>query len=321
MKKVLIIRFSSIGDIVLTTPVVRAIKEQLEDVEISYLTKESFKSVISENPHVSKVFTIKEKVEEVLDLLREENFDYVVDLHKNIRSKKVRKVLSVDFGDFPKLNIQKYLLTKFKVNKMPDIHIVDRYFESVKDLGIKNDGKGLDHFIPSETKVEGLPVSFHAFVIGGSFATKRMPAELIKEVIDGSELPVVLLGGGKEDEESAEIISKSEKAIDLVNKISLAESAFVVKNALKVISHDTGLMHVAAAYKKEIISIWGNTVPDFGMYPYKVEKSHVFENKNLGCRPCSKLGYGECPKKHFKCMREIDVSSILKTINNNETFY
>lgn len=316
MKKILVIRFSSIGDIVLTTPIVRALKQQINDVEISYLTKESFRSVISENPYVSKVFTIRDKVDEVIEDLKNEGFDYVVDLHKNIRSKKVRKAMGVPFGDFPKLNWYKFLLTQFKVNKMPDVHIVERYFQATKFLNVQNDGLGLDHFIDESVKVDHLPEKYNAFVIGGSFATKRLPPEKIKEIVDHSDLPVVLLGGGSEDGESAKIISKSEKSVDLVNKISLSESAWVVKNAQKVVSHDTGLMHVAAAYNKEIISIWGNTVPDFGMYPYLVDKSYVFENNDLACRPCSKLGHSKCPKKHFKCMNDLDVKLISENLNS-----
>lgn len=315
MKKILIIRFSSIGDIVLTTPVVRCLKQQLTDVHITYLTKSSFKSIVEENPFIDEVVTIKDKAEEALDYLVKQDFDYVVDLHKNIRSKQVRKALKCDFGSFPKLNKEKFLLTKFKVNRMPEIHIVDRYFEAVKMLGVKNDGKGLDHFIPKETFVNGLPERFVSFVIGGSFATKRMPAEKIKAIVDKTNLPVVLLGGGKDDAQSAKIIEESPNAVNLVNQISLAESAWVVKQSEKVVSHDTGLMHVAAAYQKEIISIWGNTVPEFGMYPYLVENSHIIENKELSCRPCSKLGHAACPKKHFKCMNEIAEERVINLLN------
>ena len=316
MKKILIIRFSSIGDIVLTTPVVRCIKQQIKDVHITYLTKASFSSIVEENPYIDKVLTINDKAEEALPVLLNKDFDYVVDLHKNIRSKRIRKALKSDFGTFPKLNKEKFLLTKFKVNRMPDIHIVDRYFDAVKDLGVQNDGKGLDHFIPENTVVNDLPKHFISFVIGGSFSTKRMPSEKIKIIVDASELPVVLLGGGKDDAESAKIIEQSSNAINLVNQISLAESAWVVKQSEKVVSHDTGLMHVAAAYQKEIISIWGNTVPEFGMYPYLVDRSHILENKKVSCRPCSKLGHRECPKKHFKCMNDIAEERVIELLNN-----
>lgn len=313
MKKILVIRFSSIGDIVLTSPIVRCIKSQLPDAEVHFLTKASFESLVSSNPFIDKVHLLKDSLNDLKESLISENFDFVVDLHKNIRSKKVCSWLDCPNGSFDKLNWKKFMLTKLKVDKMPNIHIVDRYFQAVQSLNVVNDQKGLDFFYPDNTIVEDLPEKYHCFAIGGSFGTKKYPKELIKQVIDKSPLPVVIIGGGKEDQEVAEYLGDS--CINLVNKINIQESAYVVSKAEKVITHDTGMMHIAAALKKDIISIWGNTVPSFGMTPYLPgENSKIFENNDLSCRPCSKLGYDECPKKHFKCMVGIDpkvVSSCL----------
>ena len=210
---------------------------------------------------------------------------------------------------FDKLNFQKWLLVNFKINRMPDIHIVDRYLKTVESLGVKNDNQGLDYFIPERDFVK-IKDNFVAYAIGGQHFTKKMPTHKIIEICKNIHSNIILLGG-KEDFETGKEIQKSvgEKIINACGKYNLNQSASLLQQAEYVISHDTGLMHIAAALKKRIISIWGNTVPAFGMYPYLTDYQ-VVENKNLSCRPCSKIGYAKCPKGHFKCMEEIEISKI-----------
>lgn len=313
--KVLIIRFSSIGDIVLTSPVIRCLKQQLDgDVEIHFLTKKAFKSTLIANPHLSKIHTIENKVSEVIDVLKSENFDYVVDLHNNIRSRQVKKRLDSLAFTVDKLSWEKWLLTTFKIDKLPKVHIVDRYIETFAALNINNDNKGLEYFIPEVDKIDlsALPANFQngyvGFVIGGTYATKRLPTEKIISICRKIETPIVLLGG-PDDQSVAKVISNklNDKVYNACGKYNLNQSASLVKQAHKIITHDTGLMHVAAAFKKDVVSIWGNTVPKFGMAPYlSTPNSRVVEVNDLRCRPCSKLGYGKCPKKHFNCMNMID---------------
>ena len=317
MKKILIIRFSSIGDIVLTTPVIRCIKEQKPEYEIHYLTKTAFKSILENNPHISKVHAIDKDVKEVTGALQQEKFDFVVDLHNNIRSLQTKKALGKPSASFKKLNFKKWLLVNFKINKMPTAHVVDRYMDTVASLGIANDNKGLDYFIPTKDEVNPnqLPPShqngYIGFVIGAKHFTKQLPIEKIISICKKLNQPIVLLGG-KEDATRAEAIEKAvgNNIYNACGKYNLNQSASIIKQANKIITHDTGLMHIAAAFKKEIISVWGNTVPAFGFTPYLPDpKSKMVEVKNLSCRPCSKIGYDKCPKGHFKCMMEIDENS------------
>jgi ADP-heptose:LPS heptosyltransferase len=314
VKKILIIRFSSIGDIVLTTPVIRCLKTQLPDVEIHYLTKRSFKGILEQNPNVSKIHTIEKNVNEIISDLKNENFDFVVDLHNNIRSMQVKRALGKRSSSFKKLNFKKWLLVNFKINTMPSKHIVDRYIQTIDHLGVTNDNKGLDYFItPSEeVNIASLPFShqngYIGFVIGAKHYTKQLPIEKIISICKKINQPIILLGG-KEDIERAIKIEKEvgEIIFNACGKFNLSQSASLVKQSRKIISHDTGLMHIAAAFKKEIVSVWGNTVPEFGFTPYLPdERSRMVEVKDLPCRPCSKIGYSECPEGHFKCMREID---------------
>jgi ADP-heptose:LPS heptosyltransferase len=321
--KILIIRLSSIGDIVLTTPVIRCLKQQLPNAEIHFLTKASFASILISNPYLSKIHPLKEDIAFTIGELKEENFELIIDLQKNFRSRHIRSFLKVKAYSFPKLNFKKWLLVNFKINRLPKIHIVDRYFMAVKKPGIINDKKGLDYFIPENEEVDlkNLPLphqkKYIAFVIGTTYFTKRLPTEKIISICKQINDPVILLGG-IDDAGRGEKVAKEvgENIYNACGKYSLHQSASIVKNAFKVITHDTGLMHIAAAFDKDIISVWGNTIPAFGMTPYmRSDKRFVaIEVENLSCRPCTKLGYKKCPKKHFKCMQLIDEEKIIRAL-------
>ena len=312
MTKFLIIRFSSIGDIVLTTPVIRCLKQQYPDAEVHYVTKKSYKTLLENNPYIDKVFTLEKSLNDLVKQLKSEDYDYVIDLHNNLRTSIIKLRLGVKSFSFEKLNFQKWILVKFKKDIMPRIHIVDRYMKTVESLGVKNDNKGLDYFIPEkdDLPLDWLPESFQkkyaVYAIGGQHETKKMPLHKMVELCKTIKLPLVLIGG-KEDTIISEQLSVSIKNIpifDACGKMNLNQSASIIQKAEIVYTHDTGMMHVAAALKKKVISIWGNTVPEFGMYPYQTS-FEIVENKNLHCRPCSKIGYDKCPAGHFKCMNEL----------------
>jgi ADP-heptose:LPS heptosyltransferase len=322
MPKILILRFSSIGDIVLTTPTARAIKQQVRNAEVHYCTKPTFKTILESNPNIDKVHCLKGSLGSLVEELKEENFDYIVDLHNNLRTRIIKFRLGVKSKSFNKLNFRKWLLVNFKINHLPAVHIVDRYLEAASELGVKNDGKGLEYFIPDKDRVNlsDLPVEFSngyaAFAIGAQHFTKRLPIEKIMELCRKISLPVVLMGG-KEDALTGEEIAKNLKTegrlvFNSCGKFNLNQSASLVQQSRLVFSHDTGLMHIAASFGKEIYSIWGNTVPEFGMYPY-LTKYHLLQNAELSCRPCSKIGYQSCPKGHFKCMKDQDFSLLTIT--------
>jgi ADP-heptose:LPS heptosyltransferase len=324
LKKILIIRFSSIGDIVLTSPVIRCIKQQLPGAEVHFAVKKSFYPVLKANPHIDKFHLLDNDLEGLTRKLKAENFDFIVDLHQSLRSRRIRFSLGIPSKGFPKLNVKKWLLTSFKIDLMPEIHIVDRYFMAAAPLGVVNDGKGLEYFIPEEDiyDLNNLPPAFQtgytAFVIGAKHATKRLPEHKIISICKKLNSPVILLGGPEDSSAAAKIEEAcGPKVLSLCGKLNLNQSASMVKQARVVISHDTGLMHVAAAFRKQIISIWGNTVPQLGMYPYmpgSEERSVIVEVKGLKCRPCSKLGYDRCPKGHFRCMEEIDEGVISRQL-------
>ncbi|MEP6647208.1 MAG: glycosyltransferase family 9 protein [Saprospiraceae bacterium] len=319
-KKILVIRFSSIGDIVLTTPVLRAIDEQI-DAEIHYLTKPLFASIVECNPHVRKVIMLSEKLDDTIDELKSENYHHIIDLHHNLRTRRIKMALRLPSHSFRKLNFEKWLMVNFKINRLPDKHIVERYFDTVKFLNVQNDHKGLDFFIPDEKKINVFeeygfqPDTYASIVIGATYHTKCLTTNQIAELCEFLNMPVILLGGKQEIEKGDGIISrsKSSNVRSAAGKLDLFQSASILNQSRTIISHDTGLMHIAAALKKPQVVIWGNTIPEFGMYPYYGNENIKwisFEQKSLGCRPCTKLGFDKCPKVHFKCILDHDVKKI-----------
>lgn len=327
MPKFLIIRFSSIGDIVLTTPVIRCLKKQVPDAEVHFLTKSSFLPVVEHNPYIDKIHLLAHSWELMIEELKTENYDYIIDLHHNTKTLRVKSALKVKSYSFYKLNIEKYIYTSVKLNILPKVHIVDRYLKTVESFGVKNDGEGLDYFIAKEeeTKREDIPAShsagYVACVIGAALGTKQWPVHKWKEFCRQLNHPVILLGGPEDVAAGNEIAALDDiKVYNACGKFRLNESADLVRKAKLVVTNDTGLMHIAAAYKKPIISLWGNTVPSFGMTPHygsgMVPNTIVQVNK-LWCRPCSKIGYKKCPLGHFKCMEKIEVEQVLQIVKQS----
>lgn len=331
--KFLIIRFSSIGDIVLTTPVIRCIKKQVPEAEIHYLTKSNYLPILISNPYIHKVHYLEQSLQNVITDLKRENFDFIIDLHHNLRSMKVKEALKVKSFSYDKLNVKKWIYTSFKVNMLPDIHIVDRYMDTVKAFGVKNDGAGLDYFIAKEDAINerDLPTShqlgYVGIVIGAALNTKKYPFHHLKKLCELLDHPIVLLGGLEDADEGDRIAASDKiKIYNACGKFGLNESADLVRRAKIIVTNDTGLMHIAAAYKKPVISLWGNTVPEFGMYPYygsnylragskgEAPPYDMLEIKKLRCRPCSKIGYDSCPLGHFKCMEKINPLDVLDQI-------
>jgi ADP-heptose:LPS heptosyltransferase len=315
-RKFLIIRFSSIGDIVLCTPIIRCIKKQIPNAEIHFAIKKNFVAVLQGNPYIHKLHIITDNVSEIIPQLKTENFEAIIDLHNNLRSAQIKKAIKpAKKYTINKLNIKKWLFTAFKINTLPAIHIVDRKFEAVKPLGIYNDGAGLDYFVPDIERIKqnDIPTShsagFIAIVIGAAHFTKRIPKQKLLELVQAINFPIILMGGKEDYLLGKEIAAADDVRIyNSCGKFSLNESADIVRQCKYLITSDTGLMHIAAAFKKPIKVVWGNTHPAFGMYPYQTQ--HINFEQKLGCRPCSKIGYNSCPRKHFKCMNNHNMQQI-----------
>lgn len=276
------------------------------------------------NPYVDKIHLLRGSLSKLISELQEENFDYVVDLHKNFRSMRICWALGKKSFTYNKLTWQRFLLTQFQIDCMPrkangePLHVVERYMQTVAPLGIRYDGKGLDYFIPPTHWVDlqqELPQLHHqpfcAYVIGGSEPTKKLPFHKMIELCQKLPYTTIALIGGKEDMDTGNRVAayfyqnNNKHIVDLCGKMSISRSASVIAQAAMVIGHDTGLTHIAAAFHQTVYSIWGTTSP-VGFKPF-CPHSVVMENKALRCRPCSKSGIKSCPRKHFKCMNELPI--------------
>lgn len=326
-KRILLVRFSSIGDIVLTFPVVAAIKSLFPNCQVDYVTKAQYEGLLSACPQINMVYTLQGSILQLKKEIDFSQYDAILDLHHNLRSRILLFFLLGKVYRYPKNNLQKWLLTTFKIKPEKPQHVVERYLSTLARftsswtplIGSST------YVVPSAAQIDLqrqfdlMPKTYVTIAIGAQFATKRLPTDLLVELVNEVAFPVLLLGG-KEDVSTADEILAAvtkKKVYSAVGLASIHESAWLVQNAKCLITNDTGLMHIGAAFELPLFVIWGNTTPDFGMYPYRPEQENVvhFEVPDLSCRPCSKIGFQSCPKGHFNCMRKHDISSIAAHVN------
>jgi ADP-heptose:LPS heptosyltransferase len=322
-KKILVIRFSSMGDIIYTTPVIRCLKQQLPGCEIHFLTKEQFKYIYDQNPNLTKLHFLKPTLKETIADIKSEAFDLIIDLHNNLRTALIKIATQIPSSTYKKDAIKKWLALKFKWHTLfAKDHLVDRYMKTVEFLGVTNDNKPIDYYISGAYKLEDiLPEShqhgFVGFIIGATHNTKRMPNDKIIKVCEGINGPIVLLGGTDVKENAQEITNVlGPRVYSTCGITNLDQSVFLVSKATKIIGFDTGLTHIAEGFNVPIASVWGSTTPDLlGVFPYKVKNALVV-GIDLPCRPCSKFGQEKCPLGHFKCMKNIPEEVIVDFANN-----
>jgi len=315
--KILVIRFSSMGDIIYTTPVVRCLKEQLHGAEVHFLTKPAFKYIYDNNPYTDKLLLLKPNLSDTIAEIKAEKYDYIIDLHNNLRTAIIKLRTGIKSSTYRKQTIRKWLSLKLNLKLVPPVHLVDRYLKATAFLGIKNDGLPINYYLKAGHELSKLLPQSHqnkyiAFVIGATHFTKRMPNEKIINICRQINYPVVLLGGN-DVKANGEIIAQAlgDKIYNACGITTLDESVYLVSKAEKVVGFDTGLTHIAEAFNRPIASIWGGTAPELlGVQPYHVKDAIVVEI-DLPCRPCSKFGLEKCPLGHFKCMNDIPENLVI----------
>jgi heptosyltransferase-2 len=327
--KILIIRFSSLGDIILTTPFLKVLRHHYPNSQIDYLTKSSYTDIIRFNPNVNNVISVDDSLEfkELMKLrkkLSASKYNLIIDLHNNLRTFYLRTFLriSTKFIVYKKLSLRKLLLVNFKINLLKNIPAISqRYISTLrKILNLKT---GSTEFLPeiftgditrqqlekilNELKI---PVAGRLICIvpSSKHYTKTYPAEYYVELInkfDKQKYSFILIGKGEDKENIGMIQSLTgHNVYDLCDKLDLLELAELMKKCSLVITGDTGPMHIAEAVNVPIIMLSGSSVREFGFYPQS-ENAVVLENNGIKCRPCSHIGRSSCPKGHFKCMKEI----------------
>ena len=320
IKKILIIRLSSLGDVLLTTPLLRSIKTKYPHLEIDFIVRREFTDAVKYNPNILNIFPYIKNGDnsKFFDELFKRNYDLIIDLQNNNRSAGIVQSVSRPVAKFHKPNLKKFLLVNFKINLFKEIlTIPERYSHSFNE--IKLDDKGPELFIHDGIEPQ-IPKNENqiGFCPGSKHFTKMWPVEYFIEL--GNKLTEegnkIVLFGGKEDWNICDQISSAIKySINLSGEDNLLQIAADMKNCKYVVCNDSGLMHTACAVNMPVVALFGSTVKEFGFFPYK-SRSLVLENNSLSCRPCSHIGRKTCPQKHFKCMKELTPGLVYDNIQN-----
>lgn len=308
-KKILIIRLSSLGDVLLTTPVIKELAEKFPEMEIDFLVKPQFADAVKSNNHLHKVYELdkSKNISVILGSLVKNKYNLVIDLQNNFRSRAITSKLGVKVYRFKKPTIKKFLLVNFKWNRYKEIKTIPQmYAESIPDLNFNNSMPEIH--IPDEIKSSVKHgIKFIGFAPGSKHFTKMWPEEFYVDL--GKKLSndgfTILLFGGKDDKELCKKLhDEIPNSINLGTEDNLLQIARDMKECSFVVCNDSGLMHTAVSVGTPVAAIFGSTVREFGFYPYS-NNSVIIENTDLNCRPCSHVGKDHCPQKHFKCMLEL----------------
>ncbi|QQS35140.1 MAG: glycosyltransferase family 9 protein [Ignavibacteriales bacterium] len=310
---------SSLGDVLLTTPLLRSLKKQNPEIQIDFIVKKQFADALRFNPHVSNLFeydSTQEKNNFGLPDFSNTKYDLVIDLQNNLRSLKIRRQVNAPLVKFHKPNLAKFLLVNFKINLLKEkTPITARYSNSIE--GLELDEKGLELHTNNQPDIRlQNGTNYVGFCPGAKHFTKQWLKEYFVELgnLLTKENYTVLLFGGKDDRKLCkEISNEINSSIDLSNDDELLQTAADMKICKMIVCNDSGLMHTACAVGIPVTVIFGSTVQEFGFAPYNTPNL-ILENKSLFCRPCSHIGRESCPKEHFKCMKEIVPQQALREI-------
>ncbi len=338
--RTLIIRFSSVGDIILSSLLLRVLHKRFPECRIDYLVKKEYADLVRFNPHIANVieFPVSSGVRELHEIrrvIRNSQYDLIVDIHDSIRSRYIcagfHTVVRIR-----KRKLARFLLVKAKWNVYDWFGgapgVAERYLEPVKDLAVENDGNGLEVFIPDSTAANTARILLNGGVKEGDVAIGICPSarhnnkmwlkdrfvETASMLAREENAAILLFGSGKDEEircgEIKSLIAQKSPGtvvLDLSGGTSLPETAALMDRCSVVITNDSGLMHLAAARKRNVVAIFGPTVKSLGFFPYGT-RSTVVEDNSLSCRPCTHIGLSHCPKGHFKCMNDIESSTVIE---------
>jgi ADP-heptose:LPS heptosyltransferase len=317
IKKILVIRLSSIGDIILTTPLLRRLQAACPDAAIDYCTKQPFVSLLASNPRISTIYTT--------ELPPTEAYDLVVDLQHNLRSHAiVRSLRPGRTAQYRKENWKKWLLVQCKIDLYGSCRsVVERYQDALKKFALPDDSQGCELYPSPDDKTFAQPFfegrkKTLALCFGAKHFTKRYSptgfAAVLSLLLRAMPLQVLLLGGKEDAPQAKEIMNAlpetyRSKVINLAGCCTLMQTAALLEHSDAVLSNDTGLMHMASAFGKKLFVLFGSSSALFGFLPYHTPYD-LFEVDGLPCRPCSHIGRDNCPKGHFRCMNDLSPTLI-----------
>lgn len=337
LNNVLVIRLSSIGDIILSTPFLRVLKDRHPHCRVHFAVRKEYASLLNDHPHIDRLISIdtslgRRALRNLNMKLLQERYDAVFDLHNNFRSRVLRNGLSRRIHLINKRTLRRSLLVHLHWNTFRTIiPVAERYIETAHEYGVRPDNDGPELF-PSEDDEGNARLKMRAagwmpdtstigLCPGAKHVTKRWPEDHVIELAQqllklGHHL---IIFGSDEDTATGDRI----RAIDPVRihncsgRLGLMETAAAMRFCRLLITNDSGLMHMATAVSRPVVAIFGSTVREFGFFPYH-GRSAVVETEGLSCRPCTHLGRASCPKRHLICLHDIDVEHVLEAMRTIE---
>ncbi len=316
--KILFIRLSSLGDVLLTLPTLTKIRNKFPEKEIGFIVNKNFSDAVKYHPAVKNVYEYeKEEPEKILDDLPKNYYEFIVDLQNNHRSKQIINILNLPHVSYSKPNFKKFLLVHFKINLFSKINHVAQLYASTISSKLTVTPDDFNFYLPEGVATLKPVNNKICFCPGAKHFTKRYPVEYFIELaklLENQGFDVHLLGG-KDDANLCEKIASNSGAINKVTENDLFETARELSTCSVAVCNDTGLMHLATAVGAPVIAIFGSSVKEFGFTPF-ARKSLLLENNSLSCRPCSHIGRSKCLKKHFKCMLELKPEFVFNQIMN-----
>jgi lipopolysaccharide heptosyltransferase II len=323
--RILAIRFSSIGDILLTTPLLRAIRARHPAAHLALLTKKGFTPLVSDNPRVTEVIglTSGQPLEQLAASLRERKFSHILDLHGSLRSRALRFLVPARWSGYRNHRVAREILIRYKKNVYPrDVPVPERYFDAARELEVTPDGEPPEFFFSASARGEadewlrasGLTGEREPIALapGAAHNTKRWPLEYWQDLaakLTGQGDPVVTVGG-PEDVTHGETIAKATggRVVNAAGRFGLQGTGALLARCRALVSGDTGVMHMATGVGTPVVALFGPTVRPFGFFPYS-RKAIVIE-RDLDCRPCTAHGSEQCPLGHHRCLRDIAVPEV-----------
>ena len=321
IKTIRLRRLSSIGDIILTTPLLRRLQALFPEARIDYCTKQPFAALLDSNPRISTIYTTEQPPKEAYDL--------VVDLQNNFRSHAItRSLRGSRTVRYRKENWKKWLMVQFKINLYGSCRgVVSRYQDALKPFALPSDPEGCELYTSLDDKAFAQPFfqgkqKTLALCFGAKHFTKRYPpqrfAAIISLLLKEMPLQILLLGGNDEAPQASEIMNclpyaDRKTIVNMAGICSLMQTAALLERSDAVLCNDTGLMHMASAFGKKLFVLFGSSSAAFGFLPYHTPYD-LFEVEGLACRPCSHIGRDSCPKGHFRCMNDLSPALIARKI-------
>jgi heptosyltransferase-2 len=309
-QKIAIIRLSSLGDVLLTTPVIRALKQKYPNSEIDFIIKKQYADVLKFNPNISNVIIYENNS---ANFLKNNRYDLIIDLQNNLRSRRLIRSRTFQIKRFHKPSLKKFLLVHFKINLLRELKTIPQMYAEAADVQLDEDGLELfipDNIFPQIEKGK----NYIGLCPGSKHFTKSWPKEYyvrLGKSLMARGFNVAVIGGKDDSSVCAYVSDQIQGSINLCNQNELFQTVANIKQCKAVVCNDSGLMHVASAAGIPLVAIFGSTVKEFGFVPYHTT-NFLLENNSLSCRPCSHIGRSDCPRKHFKCMMEISPNSVLE---------